>query len=43
MLLNQFTIAHPDTTLHPVRVKEYAKRLKRQYGWTEEDFIKASS
>jgi hypothetical protein len=34
---------HPDTTLHPVRVKQFAKRLKKQYGWTEEDFMKASS
>lgn len=35
--------AHPDPTLQPIMVKEFAKRLKRQYGWTGEDFIKQAS
>ncbi|EPQ57181.1 hypothetical protein GLOTRDRAFT_39174 [Gloeophyllum trabeum ATCC 11539] len=32
---------HPDPTIHPVMLKEFAKKLKRTYGWTEEDFYKA--
>ncbi|EGO00109.1 hypothetical protein SERLA73DRAFT_167949 [Serpula lacrymans var. lacrymans S7.3] len=31
---------HPDTTLHPIKLKEYGNRLKRYYGWSEEDFNK---
>ncbi|KAG6885905.1 hypothetical protein C0993_007923 [Termitomyces sp. T159_Od127] len=30
---------HPDPTLQPIKLKDYAKRLKKHYGWTEEDFI----
>ncbi|KAG6920263.1 hypothetical protein DXG01_005032 [Tephrocybe rancida] len=31
---------HPDPTLQPIMLKDYAKRLKKRYGWTEEDFIR---
>ncbi|KAG6831829.1 hypothetical protein H0H87_003748 [Tephrocybe sp. NHM501043] len=31
---------HPDPTLQPIMLKEYAKRLKKRYGWNEEDFIR---
>ncbi|KAG6866749.1 hypothetical protein C0991_011408 [Blastosporella zonata] len=31
---------HPDSTLQPIMLKTYAKRLKKHYGWTEEDFIR---
>lgn len=31
--------AHPDPTLEPGMVKAFAKRLKKQYGWTEEDLL----
>ncbi|KZT10678.1 uncharacterized protein LAESUDRAFT_734491 [Laetiporus sulphureus 93-53] len=34
---------HPDPTLQPVKLKEYSKRLKRCYGWSEEDFYKAAT
>ncbi|KNZ80873.1 hypothetical protein J132_04097 [Termitomyces sp. J132] len=27
-------------SLNPVKLKDYAKRLKKRYGWTEEDFIR---
>ncbi|OBZ71054.1 GTPase-activating protein gyp1 [Grifola frondosa] len=33
---------HPDPTIHPVMLKDFAKKLKRTYGWSEEDFYKAS-
>ncbi|PCH43414.1 hypothetical protein WOLCODRAFT_138330 [Wolfiporia cocos MD-104 SS10] len=33
---------HPDSTLQPIRLKEISKRLKRHYGWSEEDFFKAA-
>ena len=32
--------AHPDPTLYPVMLKEYVKKLKRYYGWSEEDFYR---
>ncbi|KAF8070672.1 hypothetical protein FPV67DRAFT_1488307 [Lyophyllum atratum] len=31
---------HPDPTLQPIRLKDYAKRLKKHYGWNEEDFLR---
>jgi hypothetical protein len=31
--------AHPDPTIHPVMLREFAKKLKKNYGWTEADFI----
>ncbi|KAF8650432.1 hypothetical protein AX16_005235 [Volvariella volvacea WC 439] len=34
---------HPDPTLHPILVKVYHKRLKKQYGWTAEEFLKGAS
>jgi len=30
---------HPDPTLTRGKVKEFAKKLKRQYGWTDEDLL----
>ncbi|KDR75172.1 hypothetical protein GALMADRAFT_249116 [Galerina marginata CBS 339.88] len=30
---------HPDSTLQPVMLKEFAKKLKRYYGWDEEDLF----
>ncbi|KZT72233.1 hypothetical protein DAEQUDRAFT_723437 [Daedalea quercina L-15889] len=33
---------HPDPTLYPVKLKEFGKKLKRYYGWSEEDFYKAA-
>ena len=35
-----YPLAHPDTTLSPRKVREFGKRLKDQYGWAEEDFMK---
>ncbi|TFY60550.1 hypothetical protein EVJ58_g5077 [Rhodofomes roseus] len=32
---------HPDPTLQPVMLKEFSKKLKERYGWSEEDFYKA--
>jgi hypothetical protein len=32
------SIAHPDPTLYPVKIKEFGKKLKDYYGWDEEDF-----
>ncbi|KIP10936.1 hypothetical protein PHLGIDRAFT_125248 [Phlebiopsis gigantea 11061_1 CR5-6] len=29
---------HPDSTIHPVMLKEFGKRLRRTYGWSEEAF-----
>lgn len=34
--------AHPDPTLQPVMLKEFGKKLKRYYGWSEEDFYKVA-
>ncbi|KAG2015712.1 hypothetical protein CC2G_008956 [Coprinopsis cinerea AmutBmut pab1-1] len=31
---------HPDPTLNPIMLRNIGKRLKRYYGWNEEDFIK---
>ncbi|KDR75158.1 hypothetical protein GALMADRAFT_249095 [Galerina marginata CBS 339.88] len=31
---------HPDPTLQPVMLKEFAKKLKRYYGWDEEDLLR---
>ncbi|KAH7924249.1 hypothetical protein BV22DRAFT_1035310 [Leucogyrophana mollusca] len=31
---------HPDPTLHPMMLREFAKKLKEYYGWSEEDFYK---
>ncbi len=35
-----YFIAHPDETLYPVKLKEFGKKLKRTYGWSEEDFYR---
>ncbi|KZT29034.1 hypothetical protein NEOLEDRAFT_1154103 [Neolentinus lepideus HHB14362 ss-1] len=32
---------HPDPTIQPIRLREYAKDLEQMYGWTEEEFYKA--
>ncbi|KZV80369.1 hypothetical protein EXIGLDRAFT_705504 [Exidia glandulosa HHB12029] len=29
---------HPDSTIHPVMLLEFSKRLKEKYGWSEEMF-----
>ncbi|TFK54510.1 hypothetical protein OE88DRAFT_1676255 [Heliocybe sulcata] len=34
---------HPDSTIQPIRLRQYAKDLKELYGWSEEDFYKALS
>ncbi|PPQ87476.1 hypothetical protein CVT25_008212 [Psilocybe cyanescens] len=31
---------HPDPTLQPVMLKEFAKKLKRYYGWNEDDLLR---
>ncbi|KAI0793177.1 hypothetical protein C8Q75DRAFT_547778 [Abortiporus biennis] len=33
---------HPDPTLYPVMLKNFGKRLKKYYGWSEEDFYRAA-
>jgi len=33
---------HPDTTLTPHKLMEIGRRLKRTYGWSEDDFFKAT-
>ncbi|OCH91443.1 hypothetical protein OBBRIDRAFT_753183 [Obba rivulosa] len=32
---------HPDSTIHPVMLKDFRKRLKRYYGWDEHEWEKA--
>ncbi|KAJ6500171.1 hypothetical protein C8R47DRAFT_1211730 [Mycena vitilis] len=32
---------HPDPTIHPVMLREFAKKLKKNYGWSEADFLQA--
>jgi hypothetical protein len=34
---------HPDSTLTPIMLIKIGKRLKRYYGWNEEDFIKQTT
>lgn len=34
---------HPDSTLTPIMLIKIGKRLKRRYGWNEEDFIKSTT
>lgn len=34
------SLAHPDPTLSPWKVREFGKRLKDYYGWIEDDFMK---
>jgi len=29
---------HPDPTIGPMKLKDFAKKLKDYYGWSEEDF-----
>ena len=36
------TVAHPDPTIQPVMLKDFAKKLQRHYGWTQEDIVAAS-
>jgi len=33
---------HPDSTINPIMLKEFSKRLQRQYGWESEDLLKKS-
>ena len=35
-------LAHPDPTIQPVMLKDFAKKLQRHYGWTQEDIVAAS-
>ncbi|KDQ57640.1 hypothetical protein JAAARDRAFT_35330 [Jaapia argillacea MUCL 33604] len=30
---------HPDSTIHPIMLKEFGKKLKDAYGWDEADFV----
>ena len=34
-------LAHPDPTLYPNHLREFGKRLKRAYGWNEDDFLES--
>ncbi|KAI6040310.1 hypothetical protein EDC04DRAFT_2894291 [Pisolithus marmoratus] len=34
---------HPDPTLHHHKLREFGKRLKEYYGWSEEGFLKRTS
>jgi hypothetical protein len=34
--------AHPDPTLKPGMVKAFAKKLRKQYGWTKEDLTEVT-
>ncbi|KAF7321790.1 hypothetical protein MKEN_00700800 [Mycena kentingensis (nom. inval.)] len=34
---------HPDPTIHPVMLREFAKKLKKSYGWSEAEFLGAAS
>ncbi|KAF9227359.1 hypothetical protein BS17DRAFT_775364 [Gyrodon lividus] len=34
---------HPDPTLHPNHLREFGRKLKEYYGWSEEDFLKRTS
>lgn len=34
---------HPDPTLHQYKLREFGKRLKEYYGWSEEDFLKRTA
>ncbi|KAF5380464.1 hypothetical protein D9615_004625 [Tricholomella constricta] len=34
---------HPDPTIQPTKLKDYAKRLKRSYGWNEQDFLRQTA
>ena len=36
------TVAHPDPTIQPVMLEDFAKKLQRHYGWTQEDIVAAS-
>jgi len=33
---------HPDSTIHPIMLRDFSKRLQRQYGWESEDLLKKS-
>jgi len=33
---------HPDPTIHSVMLKDFSKRLQRQYGWESEDLLNKS-
>jgi len=30
---------HPDPTITPIMLREFAKKLKKNYGWSEADFL----
>ncbi|KIM83397.1 hypothetical protein PILCRDRAFT_819635 [Piloderma croceum F 1598] len=32
---------HPDSTIHPIMLKEFSKRLRKQYGWQESELLKS--
>ncbi|KAK7005784.1 hypothetical protein R3P38DRAFT_3214731 [Favolaschia claudopus] len=34
---------HPDPTLHPGILREFAKKLKKNYGWNEKEFLAAAN
>ncbi|KIJ67776.1 hypothetical protein HYDPIDRAFT_107270 [Hydnomerulius pinastri MD-312] len=34
---------HPDPTLYPNHLREFGKKLKEYYGWSEEDFLKRTT
>jgi hypothetical protein len=36
-VLTSIVIAHPDTTIDPVKLKKWRKKLQDYYGWTAAD------
>ena len=36
-------LAHPDSFIHKIMLKNFAKRLQRNYGFEAEDFYKVRS
>ena len=41
--LTELFTAHPDPTLYPQLIRDFGKKLRRTYGWDEEDFYKAAA
>lgn len=41
-LADSNNLAHPDPTIHPMKLKDFAKKLKDYYGWDENEFLEAT-
>lgn len=37
------SLAHPDPTLHANHLRDFGKKLKEYYDWSEEDFLRRAS